>query len=291
MSKKRQGVYRLLFLLPATLIILLFFFLPAVLCIAFSFTDLALTGASAKQLTFVGLSNYAKMFRDTNVIKAAVNTVTFTLGSIIGQSVIGFTIAYLLRGKKTAVRRIVGSLVMAGWVMPEVVAATCMSSFFNDHGTLNAILGCFGIEKISWLFSYPMLAVILANIWRGTAFSMMNYQAALDNVNTSILESAMLDGCGALSSIVRIIIPVLKGAIATNSMLITLSTLGCFGMIWILTGGGPGGKTNTLSVLMYVKAFQNSQLGYGVAISMVVLVIGIVFGVFYTRMLNGGAKK
>lgn len=166
-----------------------------------------------------------------------------------------------------------------------------MSSFFDDHGTLNTILGFLGVAKISWLFTYPMLAVVLANIWRGTAFSMMNYQAALDDVDTSILESAMLDGCGPLSSIVRIIIPVLKGTIATNSMLITLSTLGCFGMIWILTGGGPGGKTNTLSVLMYVKAFQNSQLGYGVAISMAVLVIGIIFGVFYTRMLGGGAKK
>ncbi len=291
MSEKRHGTHRLVFLLPATLIILLFFFIPALLCIAFSFTDLALTGANAKQLSFVGLSNYAKMFRDTNVIKAAANTVIFTLGSIVGQSVMGFTIAYLLRGKKSWVRRIVGSLVMAGWVMPEVVAATCMSSFFDDHGTLNTILGFLGVAKISWLFTYPMLAVVLANIWRGTAFSMMNYQAALDDVDTSILESAMLDGCGPLSSIVRIIIPVLKGTIATNSMLITLSTLGCFGMIWILTGGGPGGKTNTLSVLMYVKAFQNSQLGYGVAISMAVLVIGIIFGVFYTRMLGGGAKK
>ena len=101
----------------------------------------------------------------------------------------------------------------------------------------------------------------------------------------------MLDGCGPFSTIFRIIVPVLKGTIGTNSMLITLSTLGCFGMIWIMTGGGPGGKTNTLTVLMYVKAFQNSQLGYGVAISMALLVIGVVFGVFYSRMLGRGKKK
>lgn len=289
MRKNSRG--RLLFLAPATLIIALFFLIPAFLCVAYSFTDLALTGSNARQLSFVGLSNYAKMLADTRVIQAAGNTVVFTLGSIIGQSVFGFAIAFLLREKKACLRRLIGSIVMIGWVMPEVVAATCMNSFFADKGTLNAALGLFEIKGISWLFTYPMLAVVLANIWRGTAFSMMNYQAALDDVDTSILESAMLDGCGTFSSIFRIIIPVLKGTIGTNSMLITLSTLGCFGMIWILTGGGPGGKTNTMSVLMYVSAFENSQLGYGVAISMALLVIGVVFGVFYTRMLGEGGKK
>lgn len=289
MRKYSRG--KLLFLTPATLIIVLFFLIPAVLCVAYSFTDLALTGSNAKQLSFVGLSNYAKMLADTRVLQAAGNTIVFTLGSIVGQSVFGFTIAYLLREKKAWVRRVIGSIVMIGWVMPEVVAATCMNSFFADKGTLNAALGLFQIKGVSWLFTYPMLAVVLANVWRGTAFSMMNYQAALDDVDTSILESAMLDGCGTFSGIFRIILPVLKATIATNSMLITLSTLGCFGMIWILTGGGPGGKTNTMSVLMYVSAFENSQLGYGVAISMALLVIGIIFGVFYTRMLGEGGKK
>lgn len=291
MPAKRSGAHKMVFLLPATLIVLVFFVVPALLCVAFSFTDLALTGSAAKNLSFVGLSNYAKMLRDSNVLKAALNTLVFTLGSIIGQSVLGFMIAYVLRNQRAWIRRVIGSLVMVGWVMPEVVAATCMVSFFDDHGTLNSLLGVLGIAKTSWLFSYPMLAVVMANIWRGTAFSMLNYQAALDDVDNSVLESAMLDGCGPLSSIFRIILPILKGAVATNSMLITLSTLGSFGMIWILTGGGPGGKTNTLTVLMYVKAFQNSQLGYGVAVSMVLLVIGVIFGVVYTRMLGGGEKK
>lgn len=288
---KKQPIRKLIFLFPATLMIAVFFLLPALLCIAYSFTDLALTGSNARQLSFVGLSNYAKMFVDTKVVRAAWNTVVFTLGSIAGQSVLGFTIAYLLREKRAWIRRTVGSIVMVGWVMPEVVAATCMNSFFADRGTLNAGLNFVGLKSVSWLFSYPMLTVVLANIWRGTAFSMMNYQAALDDVDTSILESAMLDGCGEISSIFRMILPVLKKTIATNSMLITLSTLGCFGMIWILTGGGPGGKTNTMTVLMYVNAFQNSQLGYGVAISMALLVIGIVFGLLYTRMLGEGEKN
>ena len=161
---KKQPVRKFVFLLPATLIIAVFFLIPALLCVAYSFTDLALTGSNAKQLTFVGLSNYAKMFADTKVLRAARNTVVFTLGSIAGQSILGFSIAYLLREKRVWVRRVVGSIVMIGWVMPEVVAATCMNSFFADRGTLNAGLNLIGIKGISWLFTYPMLTVILANI-------------------------------------------------------------------------------------------------------------------------------
>lgn len=290
MRKKTHGK-KYVFLLPATLLILVFFVLPAVLSVYYSFTNLALTGADAKQLKFIGLSNFAKMFRDTSVTRAITNTVIYTLGSIIGQSVLGFTIAYVIKERSALVRRIVGSLVIASWVMPEVVAAACMNAFFGEAGTFNQILQLFGINKVSWLFSYSMVVVILANIWRGTAFSMLTYQAALDHVDTAILESAMLDGCSPLQSIGHIIIPILKGTISTNSMLITLATLGSFGMIWMLTGGGPGGKTNTLSILMYVKAFQNSQLGYGVAISMLLMVIGMVFGVFYVKALGGSEKK
>lgn len=291
MTAKQSRASRLTLLAPATLLILVFFVAPAVLCVFYSFTNLALTGAEASNLSFVGLLNYAKMFRDSSVSKSIVNTVVFTLGSIIGQSILGFSIAYLIRERSALIRRIVGSLVIASWVIPEVVAAACLNAFFGDGGTLNTILKFFGIKKISWLFSYPMLTVVLANIWRGTAFSMLNYQAALDGVDNAILESAMLDGCRPYQSILHIILPVLKGTIATNSMLTTLSTLGGFGLIWILTGGGPRGKTSTMAILMYVKAFQNSQLGYGVAISMVLLVIGVIFGVFYVKMLGGGEQK
>lgn len=282
---------RLVFLFPATLLIAVFFLWPAILCIFYSFTNLSLSGENARLLRFVGLSNYAQMFGDSGVIRAMSNTLYFTLGSILGQSVFGFMTAYLVRGKRVWIRGTVGTLVMLGWIVPETVAAYCMSAYFADKGSLNAILGVVGIPGISWLFSHPMMSVVIANIWRGTAGSMINYQAALDSVDNAILESAEIDGCGAFNKVIRVVIPVVSQAIATNTMLITLSTLGSFGLIWIMTAGGPGGKTNTLSVLMYLKAFQNYQLGYGVAISMMLLIVGVVFGIFYTRVLGGDVKK
>ena len=164
--------------------------------------------------------------------------------------------------------------------MPEMVAALCAYTFYTDKGTLNALLGIIGINKISWLFSYPLLTVVLANIWHGTAFSMMVYQSALDNVSGDVEESAKIDGAGRLQNLFYITIPIIKDTILTNTMLITLSTLGTFGMVYSMTGT----TVQTLPIFMYIRAFKNYELGYGTAISMLILLIGVIFSLFYIRL-------
>ena len=271
------------YLLPSVVLLLVFFAVPVVLSIYFSFTNMALTGSDAGNLSFRGLENYRRMLSDPTIKSAVINTLIFMLGSIAGQTFLGFSFAYMMRSCTKIVRKVVGGVIMLGWVMPEMVAAYCMSSLFHDSGTLNLILEFLGMERISWLYACPMTAVIIANIWRGTAFSMVAYQAALDDVPAEIEESSQLDGAGVFRKIYYIILPTIKGTIMTNTMLITLMTLGSFGLIWIMTGGGPSGRTQTLPILMYIKAFKNSQLGYGVAISILSLVIGVVFGVIYVK--------
>lgn len=110
------------------------------------------------------------------------------------------------------------------------------------------------------------------------------YQSALDNVSEEVQESAKLDGISSMQNIFYIILPIIKETIMTNTMLITLMTLGGFGMIYVMTGGGPGTATQTLPVLMYIRAFKNYQLGYGTAISMILLVLSVLFSIFYTRV-------
>lgn len=274
---------KILYLIPSVLLLLIFFVGPVVLSIYFSFTNMSLTGSNANNMQFIGLENYRRMFSDPMVKQAVWNTVVFMVGSVVGQTVLGFCFAYMMRSCAKIVRKLVGGVIMLGWIMPEMVAAYCMSSLFHDSGTWNLILESIGIAKTSWLFQYPMAAVIIANIWRGTAFSMLTYQAALDDVPAEIEESSRLDGAGLFQKIRYIILPTIENTIMTNTMLITLMTLGAFGLIWIMTGGGPGGKTQTLPVLMYIKAFKNSQMGYGVAISAILLVMGVIFGIFYTK--------
>lgn len=285
--KRRKSYAWLYYLFPSIAIMLVFFIYPILLTFFYSFTNLALTGESAKQLKFIGLENYVRMFDDPTVTVSIWNTLIFLIGSaVIGQQVLGFLIAFLMKHKKRIFRRVIGTIVLAGWVTPEIVCALCLYSFFSDEGTLNAILGAFGIPQVAWLFTVPMLTIILANIWHGTAFSMLVFQAALDDVPSDIEEAAVVDGASRWQILFRITLPYIKQTITTNMMLVTLQTLGVFGLIYAMTGGGPGTKTTTLPIFMYNQAFINYQLGYGTAISLLLLLLGIVLSLFYIRSMR-----
>lgn len=276
------------FLLPAIIILLIFFITPMILTVFFSFTNLSLTGLNAQKLEFIGFDNFVKMFNDQRLYNSIAKTLVFVLFSaIIGQCFFGFLIAYLMKGKNAHFRRVIGICVIAAWVTPEIVAAFCWVAFLGDSGTLNSILTSFsGIKPIAFLFEYPMICVVVANIWRGTAFSMLTFQAALDDIPSEIEEAAVIDGASKWKVITHLILPILKGAITTNLMLVTLQTLGVFTLIYTMTGGGPGDRTATLPIFMYQQAFVSYQLGYGTAISLVILIIGAIFSFLYMRLLK-----
>lgn len=273
-------------LIPALVLMGVFFVWPLVMCIYYSFTNLALSGSAAANFQFVGLRNYKLLLRDADMFNSIKLTIIFVIGSIIGQNGLGFMMAYYMKRRNRIVRRIVGAVMMSGWILPEVVCAICCYAFFYNKGTgtLNQILGLFGLKSVPWLYEHPMLTVILANIWHGMAYSMMVFQAALDDVPEDIEESAYMDGATRFQNLRYIIIPHVKPTIYTNTMLITLMTLGVFGLIYTLTGGGPSGATQTMPIYMYIQAFKSFQLGYGTAISVVLLAIGIAFSVLYTRI-------
>jgi multiple sugar transport system permease protein len=195
-------------------------------------------------------------------------------------------LAVLLRSAVKPLRSLVGGLVVLAWVLPEIVAAFELYAFFSTDGTLNLILGWFGLEGTSWLYYLPMLSVIVANIWRGTAFSMMVYNAALAEVPPELTEAATIDGAGAWQRFTRVTLPVIRRSISTNLLLTTLQTLGVFTLIWVMTGGGPGTQSSTLPVLAFQEAFKFAQVGYGTAIATVTLLIGAVFSIVYIKILK-----
>lgn len=285
-SPLAKELKRSVLLLPSVFMLLAFFASPVLLTVYYSFTNLALTGEGAANPVFVGITNYLTMFRDRYVITAIINTLVFLVGCLVGQQVLGFVIALMMRRCGKRFRRVVGAIILAGWVTPEIVVALCCTTFFGDFGTVNAILEFFGADPVSWLYEWAMLTVIISNVWHGTAFSMMNFQSALDNIPSDIEEAARVDGASRFQTLTRIIIPCLKGTIGTNTILNILSTLGVFGLIFAMTGGGPGTKTLTLPVQMYRQAFISHQLGYGTAISMLLLSIGVFCSVLYTRFIK-----
>jgi multiple sugar transport system permease protein len=272
---------------PAVLLLGLFVIGPILWSGYVSFTDAALTGAAASDPEFVGLDNYRRMFADPALWHAVWVTVVFTVGSaVIGQNCLGMFIALLTRHRNRWLRNAVGIAVVSAWVLPELVAAFAIYAFLNSEGTLNNLLVAVGLEGVDWLYHAPVLAVVLGNVWRGTAFSMLVYQAALAEVPSDLTEAAEVDGAGMLRRFWHVTLPVIRRTIATNLMLITLQTIGVFTLIYVLTAGGPNAATQTLPLLMYDSAFEFDEIGYGATISLVLLAIGGLFAVLYAFSLG-----
>jgi multiple sugar transport system permease protein len=280
-----QSLLRGMPLLPSVVLLLVFLAGPIAYCVTYAFTDLQLTGASGAH--FVGLSNFTRAFADPEFLNAVWLTLVFVVGSaVIGQNTLGLALAVLMQQAAKPVRAVTSAVVITAWVLPEVVAGYLMYAFFYQQGSLNAILGFLHLPRQDWLYTLPILAVCLANVWRGTAFSMMVYSAALNEVPQDLMEAAEVDGAGPWKRLFHVTLPVIRRSIMTNLMLITLQTLSVFGLIYTMTRGGPGDKSETLPIFMYQQAFQDSLIGYGTAVALVLLVVGALFSVVYIRMLK-----
>ncbi|RCH67009.1 sugar ABC transporter permease [Streptomyces sp. SDr-06] len=270
---------------PATLLLLLFLAGPIGYCVYIAFTDMQLTGSSS--VDFVGFANFRRAFADPAFRNAVWLTLVFTvLSSLVGQNTLGLALAALMRRASRPVRTVTGALVITAWVLPEIVAAFLLYAFFRREGTLNAILGWLHLPTQNWLFTLPILAVSFANVWRGTAFSLLIYSAALAEIPRDIEEAAEVDGAGGARRFWHITLPMIRRSIGTNLMLNTLQTLSVFGLIWAMTRGGPGDRSQTLPVFMYDQAFLKSLIGYGTAVALLLLLVGSLFSIVYLRLLK-----
>nr|WP_294181742.1 sugar ABC transporter permease [uncultured Schumannella sp.] len=283
----RAKAVRTLPLVPAVILMAVFLLGPIIWSLVGSLTNAALTGRAAADPQWVGLANYAALLADPVFPKSVGLTVVFTLVSaVLAQTFLGLGLAVAMTRASAGLGAVVATVVVAAWILPELVAAFVAYAFFSQDGTLNQLLGVLGLEGPNWLFSFPMIAVIFANIWRGTAFSMMIYQAALNEVPQEITEAAMLDGANGAKRLVYVTLPMIRQTITTTLMLITLQTLSVFTLIWVMTAGGPGNDSATLPIYAFTEAFRFGNIGYGTAIATVMLAVGAVFSVVYIRALR-----
>ncbi|MFI0775263.1 carbohydrate ABC transporter permease [Streptomyces sp. NPDC021212] len=282
---RRGRPLRWLPLAPATALLLLFLGGPIAYCCYIAFTNMQLTGTATTE--FTGLANFRRAFGDDDFRNAVVLTLVFTVvSSLLGQNTLGLALATLMRRASKPVRTLIGSVVVAAWVLPEIVAGFLLYAFFRREGTLNALLDGLGLPSQNWLYTLPILAVSFANVWRGTAFSMLVYSAALSEIPQEITEAAEVDGAGGPRRFWHVTLPMIRRSIGTNLMLNTLQTLSVFGLIWAMTRGGPGNRSQTLPVFMYDQAFNKSLIGYGTAVALLLLLVGAAFSVVYLRLMR-----
>lgn len=273
--------------------------LPAALCIIaslyvsgwsvmFSFTNIELTGARSVNWGWVGIDNYIRLFTREGFLNSLWVTIVFTFCSaIVGQSLVGFVLAVTLRGTRSLLRNIVEISIMLGWLLPDIVAAFMWSATTSDTGLINNLIVIpLGLKPIDFISNYAMPVVVVANIWKGSAWSYLLFSAALDSISREVLEAARVDGATAFQRVRLVILPMLRAHIATNLLLITIWTFGYFALIFALTGGGPGRQTEVLSILMFHQSFGVGKLGYGSAIAIGMMLIVGVLSLFYLRQLK-----
>ncbi|MFO8151406.1 MAG: sugar ABC transporter permease [Trueperaceae bacterium] len=283
----------LVFLLPAGVFVAAFIVLPFFWIAAVSFTNRTLTGRTAINPEFVGLANYQRLFDFDRFLNSGEFGASLLLtgqfvffSAIVGQALLGLILAWFFFQRRGWVQSTVQTLAILAWIMPDVVVAFAWFAFLDrDGGTLNQVLAVLGLGRPDWLLALPLVSIVLFNIWRGTAFSMLLFSSALGSIPPSYLETASVIGANTWQRLNDIILPMIKTHIVTALVLITLWTFNTF-TPFLLTGGGPAFKTELVSIYTYRTAFQFFRFGMGGAVGMVMMLINLGFAMFYLSLLR-----
>lgn len=256
------------FVLPMIVIMVGLILYPFINAISLSTTSLNfLTGETVN----VGLRNYEKLFTNSDYLLSMQNTFQFTIWSLTVKFIVGMTIALLLNSR-LPFRNILTGVMLLPWIVPEIVTALAWKSIYDPiFGGLNPILQSMGMieEPLGWL-SDPNLAmpsVIAVNVWKGIPFYTMLLLAGLKAIDRDLLEAAEVDGANVIDRFRHIILPGMRYVIVVTLLLSFISTFNNFGLIFLMTGGGPGGATRVYSILAWEKAIRSLQYGPGVAIA------------------------
>lgn len=221
----------------------------------------------------VGLANYAFLATDGRFWNAARVSVVFTVASVGLELVLGVAVALALAGQRRG-RRLALSLLLLAWALPAVVTAKLFEWLYHPTaGLVNVLLG--GLP-INWLGdpAWALPGVILADVWRTMPFVALLCYARLLAIPPEIYEAAQVDGAGRVALLTRITLPTLRRVLLIALLFRTLDAVRAFDIMFVLTGGGPAGTTETLTLYAYRTLFQTLQFGLGAALG--VLVFGVV---------------
>ncbi|MFN8498848.1 MAG: ABC transporter permease subunit [Anaerolineae bacterium] len=256
------------FVLPLLVLMIGLILWPFINAILISFT----TRSVQRVDVWVGLDNYVRLWSDSDFRESVLNTVKFTFWSVAIKLVVGMTIAMLLNSK-LPYRNVLAGLMLLPWIVPEVVTAMAWRSIYDPiFGGLNPILQGLGLidRRVGWLSETGLAlpSVIAVNIWKGIPFYTLLLLAGLKAIDKELYEAAEVDGASAVARFRHITLPGLRYVIAVTVLLSTISTFNTFGLVYLMTGGGPGGATRLYSVLAYERAIVSLRFGPGAAVAL-----------------------
>lgn len=265
---------RRLWLAPAVALVVVFLLYPILELVRMAFTDLAAPGDAYRYTT----EGFRSLAGDPQFYGMIGITLVFVATSVALQLGLGLMLAWLFDAAER--RRVVGSLaarvaVVSAWVIPGVLIGVIWKILLveNRSGIVNYWLAAVGLGPAPLLSSgtLALVSVIVANTWRGTAFSMLMQYAGLRTIPTELHEAADLEGLGLWQRLRWVILPSIAPVLLLNLLLVTIYTLNTFDMILPLTGGGPARRTEVVSLYMYRSAFYDMTFGRAAAIAVVML--------------------
>ena len=234
---------------------------------------------------WAGAAHYAFLTVDSRFWNAAGVTALFTVASVALESILGLAMALALRGQQRG-RRVAVALLLLAWALPSVVTAKMFEWLYHPSGGLvNFLLGG---RAVNWLGD-PALALpslVLADVWRTTPFVALLCYARLLTIPAELYEAAEVDGAAGVQAFARITWPLVRPILLVALLFRTLDALRAFDIMFVLTGGGPAGSTETLTVYAYRALFQTLQIGFGSAIGVVVFVLVMLVAWAYLRLIN-----
>jgi ABC-type sugar transport system permease subunit len=288
-SYAAQAGLAMLLLLPAALVVFGVVLYPAARALVISFYDV--DSPFPGTYPFRGLANYTDILTSDRFWITAQHTLYFTVASTAAELVLGIGLALLLNAP-LRMRWLFRAVVILPWALPTIVNGAMWRWLLNaQYGIVNAVLTQLHLQDDyrSWLGTSPFLAlnmVVVADVWKNTSIVAFFLLAGLQTIPRELYEAARVDGAGAVGSFFRITLPLLTPTIAIVLVLRTIEAFKVFDIIYVMTGGGPAGGTQTITFLTYLQAFSAQRFSYGAALAYVTVTAILVLAVIYLRLLR-----
>ena len=286
MLDKRERLTGWLILFPALIILGLVFIYPILRAFWLSwFTE---NLATQLQPVFTGFGNYQRMIGDGRFWQSLWNTSVFTAISVTLELIFGLGVALVLN-KSFFGRGVVRTIAIIPWALPTAVMGLAWAWIFNDqYGVVNDILRRLGLidTGINWLGTpaLAMTALIVADVWKTTPFISIILLAGLQSIPEDLYEAHKMDGASPWQSFYLITLPLLMPQILIALLFRFAQSFGVFDLVQVMTGGGPAGSTETVSIYIYSTVMRYLDFGYGAALVVVTFLL-LVIAVAITSLL------
>lgn len=264
-----------LFLLPAGIVLLIFFFIPFFQTIGLSFLNYS---TDIYNPQFSGFQNYLEIIHNPAFYKVMINTLIYLVVAVPILAIFPLFLAVLINQKIRGIT-LYKILIYLPVIVSIVVAAIAFKWLYAEQGILNYILNLLHIGSIGWLTDpkFAIYSVIIVTIWKGIGYYMMIYLAGLMSVPQELYEACEIDGAGFFRKHLTVTIPHIMPSIALVTTISSISAMKIFAEIYVMTKGGPLNSTKTIVYYIYEKAFENLDLGYASAMAVILLVIVMIF--------------